>query len=65
MVQEGHPVAYESRKLNDRERRYSGHEKEIAGLVLCLRVGARFVVRSSHNVLCDTEEVVPARWQEF
>jgi len=56
MVQEGHPVAYESRKLNDRERRYSAHEKEIAALVHCLRVGARFVVRSSHNVLCDTEE---------
>lgn len=61
MVQEGHPVAYESRKLNDRERRYSAHEKEIAAIVHCLRVGARFVVRSSHNVLCDTEEVVPAR----
>lgn len=43
----------------------SAHEKEIAAIVHCLRVGARFVVRSSHNVLCDTEEVVPARWQEF
>ncbi len=37
MVQEGHPVAYESRKLNERERRYSAHEKEIAAIVHCLR----------------------------
>lgn len=37
MVQEGHPLAYESRKLNDRERRYSAHEKEIAAIVHCLR----------------------------
>lgn len=29
LVQEGHPIAYESRKLNDTERRYSVHEKEM------------------------------------
>jgi len=37
MGQEGNPVAYESRKLNERERRYSAHEKEIAAIVHCLR----------------------------
>jgi len=29
LVQDGHPVAYESRKLNDTERRYAVHDKEI------------------------------------
>ena len=29
MVLERHPVAYEIRKLNDRELRYSAHDKEM------------------------------------
>ena len=28
---EGHPVAYESRKLNGAERPYAVHEKELRG----------------------------------
>ena len=28
LVQEGHPVAFESQKLNAAEQRYSAHEKE-------------------------------------
>ncbi|XP_078447260.1 uncharacterized protein LOC144716092 [Wolffia australiana] len=30
--EDGHPVAYKSRKLNDAERRYSVHEKEMTAL---------------------------------
>ena len=50
LMQEGHPVAYESQK-NDIERRYIVQEKEMAALVHCLRVwrhyllGSRFVVK--------------------
>uniref|UniRef100_A0A1S4A158 Uncharacterized mitochondrial protein AtMg00860-like n=1 Tax=Nicotiana tabacum TaxID=4097 RepID=A0A1S4A158_TOBAC len=29
LLQEGYPVAYESRKLKDAERRYTAHEKEL------------------------------------
>ena len=36
LVQEGHPVAFESRKLNNAERRYSTHEKEMTAMVHCL-----------------------------
>lgn len=36
LVQEGHPVAFESRKLNDVEQRYSTHEKEMDVGVNCL-----------------------------
>ena len=38
LVQEGHPVAYESRKLNGAERRYSAHEKKLLAVVHCLRL---------------------------
>uniref|UniRef100_A0A3Q7IVH0 Reverse transcriptase/retrotransposon-derived protein RNase H-like domain-containing protein n=1 Tax=Solanum lycopersicum TaxID=4081 RepID=A0A3Q7IVH0_SOLLC len=36
LVQEGHPVAFESRKLNDAAQRYSTHEKEMVAMVHCL-----------------------------
>ena len=54
LVQEGHPVAFESRKLNDAEQRYSTHEKEMVAVVHCLQVwrvyllGTRFVVRTDN-----------------
>ncbi|XP_015086935.1 uncharacterized protein LOC107030041 [Solanum pennellii] len=38
LVQEGHPVAFESRKLNDAEQRYSIHEKDMVAVVHCLQV---------------------------
>ena len=37
LMQEGHPVAYESHKLHDCERRYQVHEKEMTTVVHCLR----------------------------
>ena len=36
LVQEGHPVAFESRKLNAAEERYNAHEKEMTAVILCL-----------------------------
>ncbi|XP_015084310.1 uncharacterized protein LOC107027747 [Solanum pennellii] len=38
LVQEGHPVAFGSRKLNDAEQRYSTHEKEMVAVVHCLQI---------------------------
>ena len=34
-MQDGHPVAFESRKLNGTERRYTVHEKEMTAMVQC------------------------------
>jgi len=51
LVQEGHPVAYESRKLKEAEERYYSHEKEMLAIIHCLLVwrvyllGTKFVVR--------------------
>ena len=38
LIQEGHPITYESRKLNDAERRYTISGKEMLAVVHCLRV---------------------------
>ncbi|KAG6515906.1 hypothetical protein ZIOFF_026344 [Zingiber officinale] len=37
LVQEGHPIAFESRKLNAAEQKYSTHEKEMVTVVHCLQ----------------------------
>ncbi|XP_022843217.1 uncharacterized protein LOC111366751 [Olea europaea var. sylvestris] len=38
LMQEGHPIAYETRKLNQTERRYSAHEKELLATPLSQRM---------------------------
>lgn len=54
LVQEGHPVAFESRKLNNAEQRYSTHEKEMVAVVHYLQtwrvylLGTRFVVHTDN-----------------
>ena len=37
LMQDGHPIAFENRKLNDTERRYTVQEKEMIVVVHCLR----------------------------
>ncbi|RVW62742.1 hypothetical protein CK203_060210 [Vitis vinifera] len=37
LMQDRHPIAFESRKLNDIERRYTVQEKERTAIVHCLR----------------------------
>ena len=57
LVQEGHPVAYESRKLSDAERRYTAQEKELLAVIHCLRVwrhyllGSKFVVKTDNSAV--------------
>lgn len=46
LMQNGHPVAYESRNLNDRERNYSVHEKEMTGIVHYLRTWGHYLLGS-------------------
>ncbi|CAL9136572.1 unnamed protein product [Musa textilis] len=46
LMQEGHQVAYESRKLNETKRRYPVHEKEITAVIHCLRVWQHYLLGS-------------------
>ena len=53
LVQEGHPVAFESRKLNKAEQRYSTHEKEMTIVVHCLQQWRHYLLRSIFIVVTD------------
>ena len=76
LLQDDHPVAYESRKLNDTERRYPIHDKEMTAIVHCLRVwrhyllGSRFVIQTDNvatSYFQNQKKISPkqARWQDF
>ncbi|KAL2248200.1 UNVERIFIED_CONTAM: Transposon Tf2-11 polyprotein [Sesamum indicum] len=76
LIQDDDPVASESRKLKDVERRYSVHEKELLVVVHCLRLwrhyllGSHFVVRTdntavSHFMSQPKLTSRKARWQEL
>ncbi|KAE8716635.1 Protein NRT1/ PTR FAMILY 3.1 [Hibiscus syriacus] len=76
LMQEGHPVTYESRKLNETDRRYSVHEKEMTSVIHCLRtwrhylLGSKFVVFTdnvANSYFLTQKKLSPkqAHWQEF
>ena len=52
-MQDGHPVAYESWKLQDRERRYPVHEKEMTAIIHCLHIWRHYLVGKPFFVKTD------------
>ncbi|KAK3012455.1 hypothetical protein RJ639_010378 [Escallonia herrerae] len=76
LMQEGHPIAFESRKLNDTEQRYTVQEKEMTAVVHCLRtwrhylLGSRFLIKTDNiatSYFQSQRKLSPkqARWQDF
>ena len=76
LLQEGHPVAFESCKLNSAELNYTVTEKEMLAVVHALRVwrcyleGAEFTVYTDHvsNTYFQTQPSLSrrqSRWSEF
>ena len=76
LIQEGHPIAFESRKLNDTKRRYTVQEKEMTTVVHCLRtwrhylLEGKFVIRTDNVAMnyYQTQKKLTskqARWQNF
>ncbi|KAL5582147.1 hypothetical protein UlMin_014589 [Ulmus minor] len=57
LLQEGHPVAYESRKLSGAERRYTAQEKEMLAVIHCLRVWRHYILGSKFVVKTDNTRV--------
>ena len=51
LVQEGHPVAFESRKLNGAEQHYSTDEKEMTAVVHCLQQWRHYLLGGIFTVL--------------
>ena len=75
-MQEGHHIAFESRKLNDTERQYNVQEKEMTAVVHCLRtwchylLGSHFIVKTDNvatSYFQTQKKLSPkqARWQDF
>ncbi|KAI3451352.1 hypothetical protein Pfo_008017 [Paulownia fortunei] len=56
LMQEGHPIVFESHKLNHTERRYTIQEKEMTTIIHCLRVYFQTQKKLSPK---------QARWQDF
>ncbi|XP_044510183.1 uncharacterized protein LOC123228802 [Mangifera indica] len=76
LVQEKHPIAFESRKLKDAEQRYSAHEKEMTAVIHCLETWRHYLLGTKFTVVTDnvantyfkTQKKLSAkqaRWQEF
>ena len=76
LVQEGHPIAFESGKLDAVEKRHGTQEKEMIAVIHCLEIwkhyliGMRFVVVTENvaNTFFKTQKKLTAkqaRWQEF
>jgi hypothetical protein len=55
LVQEGRPVAFESKKLNETERRWSTHEKEMWAVVHCFKIWGHYI--GSKDVVMWTDNV--------
>ena len=75
-MQVGHPVAFESWKLDAVEQRYNSHEKEMTTIIHCLEtwkhclMGTRFTIVTDNeaNTFFKTQKKLTAkqaRWQEF
>ena len=52
-MQDGHLIAFESQKLNDVERRYSAHEKEMLAVVHCLQLWRVYLLGTTFTVCID------------
>ncbi|GKE19135.1 putative nucleotidyltransferase, ribonuclease H [Tanacetum coccineum] len=44
LMQDGHPIAFERRKLNETERKYTVQEKEMTTVVHCLRIWRNYLL---------------------
>jgi len=75
IVQDGRPVAFESKKLSETERRWPNHEKEMWAVIHCLKtwghyIGSKDVVVWSDNVTLKYFSTQPklsskqVRWQD-
>jgi len=55
LVQEGRPVAFESKKLSETERRWPTHEKEMWAVIHCLKIWGHYI--GSKDMVVWTDNV--------
>lgn len=52
-MQDGHPIAYESPKLNNTKRWYMVQKKEMTAIIHCLRTWRQYLFCSKFAILTD------------
>ena len=73
IIQDGHPIAYWSKKLSDTQMKYNTTEKELLSIVLCMKeyhdilFGGRINVYTDHKNLTFNTLSAPRvmRWKMF
>ncbi|KAI4331788.1 hypothetical protein L6164_016743 [Bauhinia variegata] len=76
VMQDEHPITYESRKLNDTKKNYTIQEKEMTAIIHCLRIWRHYLLGSKFVIMTDNvatsyfqtqKKLSPnqARWQDF
>ncbi len=56
LVQEGKPMAFESKKLSEMKRRWPIHEKEMWAMIHCLKTWGHYI--GSKDVVVWTDNVI-------
>ena len=76
MLQDGKPIAFESKKLNSAQRNSFAYERELYGIVHALKQWRHYLYGSQFEVVFDHESIkwfttqkdlkgCKARWAEF
>jgi len=76
LMQDGHLIVFENRKLNDTERGYTVQEKELTAVIHCLRTWRHYLLGSKFTIKTDNiatsyfqtqKKLTPkqAQWQDF
>ena len=55
LLQDGRPVAYESKKLNEAQKNYSAYERELFAIVHALKTWQHYLYGATFEVLFDHE----------
>ena len=76
LLWDGHPVAFESKKLNRAQQNYFAYERELFAIVHALKKWCHFLYGATFEVVFDNESIKwfiarkdlkghKARWAEF
>ena len=57
LLQDGHPIAFESRKLSETKKRYTAQKKELLAVIHCLRAWRHYLLCSNFVVKMDNTAV--------
>ena len=57
LIQDGHPVAYESKKLNRAQQNYSTYERELFAIIYALRKWRHYLYGAQFEIVFDHESI--------